>query len=387
MEIKNLAFLTLLAVSSANCELIKTDLFSYANLASLNSKVDILISADIEPSEFMFFYNDEQKSSVTIDLFKKMLDVKGLYLFNSNDFYYVDKKPDDNDTALKEIEELRYVKLTNNVKDEVAMLLNAYDKNATYIKSDNAVSFTATDKIYNEVTRYLELFDKPLNQVKFKLTISETNLKNVKERGSQINSLLQGITRGDFKYYINLITSPYSSQTNVISAKSDGFYGVLSFLESNGVTKIVSSPFLTARSQTEVYFSSVQNIPYLVQNSQTSATQTTTQNSYEYKDVGLKIWITPIILDNSIDFSLHLIIEDMLSQDTLTPITSKKELKSSYTLKRGDILILSGINKTTNVKQRNGIPILKDIFLLQYLFSIEQDQEVNSVVTLTIEAI
>jgi len=143
---------------------------------------------------------------------------------------------------------------------------------------------------------------------------------------------------------------------------------VLSFLESNGVTKIVSSPFLTARSQTEVYFSSVQNIPYLVQNSQTSATQTTTQNSYEYKDVGLKIWITPIILDNSIDFSLHLIIEDMLSQDTLTPITSKKELKSSYTLKRGDILIISGINKTTNVKQRNGIPILKDIFLLQYLF-------------------
>jgi hypothetical protein len=77
----------------------------------------------------------------------------------------------------------------------------------------------------------------------------------------------------------------------------------------------------------------------------------------------------------------------MLSQDTLTPITSKKELKSSYTLKRGDILILSGINKTTNVKQRNGIPILKDIFLLQYLFSIEQDQEINSVVTLTIEAI
>ena len=62
MKIKNLVFLTLLAVSSANCELIKTDLFSYANLASLNSKVDILISADIEPSEFMFFYNDEQKA-------------------------------------------------------------------------------------------------------------------------------------------------------------------------------------------------------------------------------------------------------------------------------------------------------------------------------------
>ena len=134
--------------------------------------------------------------------------------------------------------------------------------------------------------------------------------------------------------------------------------------------------------------STVQNIPYLVQNSQTSATQTTTQNSYEYKDVGLKVTLKPIILRDHIDFDLHLILEDLLSnQNTLTPTTSKKELKSSYSLKRGDILVLSGINKNTNQKQRNGIPILKDIFLLKYLFSVEQDQEINSVVTLTIQVI
>lgn len=132
----------------------------------------------------------------------------------------------------------------------------------------------------------------------------------------------------------------------------------------------------------------MQNIPYLVQNSQTSSTQTTTQNSYEYKDVGLKVILKPIILRDHIDFDLHLILEDLLSSsNTLTPTTSKKELKSSYSLKRGDILVLSGINKNTTQKQRNGIPILKDIFLLKYLFSVEQDQEINSVVTLTIQVI
>ena len=368
-------------------QLIKTDLFNYAELTSSLNNVDILISNDIEPSEFLFFYNDEEKQSITIELFKKMLDVKGLYLFNSGNFYYVDKKPTNDELETPGTEELRYVRLNNNVRESVQFLISLYDKNSTYIKSDNSLSFIANDKIYDEITRYLEYFDKPLDQVKFKLTISETNLKDIRENGSNINSLLKGISRSDFKFFINLITAPYSSETNVISSKSDGFYGVLSFLENNGVTKIVSSPFLTAKNHTEVYFSSVENIPYLVQNSQTSATQTTTQSNYEYKDVGLKIWITPVILKDTIDFDLHLIVEDLLSSNTLTPTTSKKELKSSYTLKRGDTLVLSGINKNTTSKQRNGIPILKDIYILKYLFSIEQDQQINSVVTLTIEVI
>ena len=377
--------LALLCSVRIKAELIKTDLFDFANLTSIANNVDILISNDIDPYEFTFFYNYEQRNSISLGLFKKMLEVKGLYLFESNGFYYVDAKLEANEVAPGN-EELRYIRLKSNVKDEVSFLLQTYDKNATYIKSDNAVSFLANDKIYNEVVKYLELFDRPLDQVKFKLVISETNLKDIKDKGTDIKSIL-GISRADFKFYINLITAPYSNDTNILSERSDNYYGILSFLENNGITKIVSSPFLTAKNHTEVYFSSVENIPYLVQNSQTSSTQTTTQNSYEYKDVGLKIWITPVIIGDQVDFDLHLIIEDILSSNSLTPTTSKKELKSSYTLRRGDTLVLSGINKNTSVSRRNGIPVLKDIFLLKYLFSIEQEQELSSVVTLSIQVL
>nr|DAO90307.1 MAG TPA: Type II secretion system protein [Inoviridae sp.] len=383
--LKTILTLALLCSVRIKAELIKTDLFDFANLTSIANNVDILISNDIDPYEFTFFYNDEQRNSISLGLFKKMLEVKGLYLFESNGFYYVDAKPEASE-GVPGNEELRYIRLKSNVKDEVSFLLQMYDKNATYIKSDNAVSFLANDKIYNEVVKYLELFDRPLDQVKFKLVISETNLKDIKDKGTDIKSIF-GISRPDFKFYINLITNPYSNDTNILSERSDNYYGILSFLENNGITKIVSSPFLTAKNHTEVYFSSVENIPYLVQNSQTSSTQTTTQNSYEYKDVGLKIWITPVIIGDQVDFDLHLIIEDILSSNSLTPTTSKKELKSSYTLRRGDTLVLSGINKSTSVSRRNGIPVLKDIFLLKYLFSIEQEQELSSVVTLSIQAL
>lgn len=78
-------------------------------------------------------------------------------------------------------------------------------------------------------------------------------------------------------------------------------------------------------------------------------------------------------------------MEDLLSNSNLTPVTSKKELKSSYTLKKGELLVLSGINKVTNTNYTSGIPYLKDIWFLGNLFKIQRKETNNSVLTLSIE--
>ncbi|HEC1792560.1 TPA: type II and III secretion system protein, partial [Campylobacter lari] len=170
-----------------------------------------------------------------------------------------------------------------------------------------------------------------------------------------------------------------------IEVDKKSFYSTLSFLENKGITKIVSNPFLVARSNSEVFFSSVQNIPFLKSTTQVSNTEVAQNSSYDYKDVGLQVRLKPLIIGNLVDFDLHLIVEDLISNNNLTPITSKKELKSSYTLKRGDLLVLSGINKQTNINYESGIPLLKDIWLLGYLFKIERNQVSNTVLTLSIE--
>ena len=100
----------------------------------------------------------------------------------------------------------------------------------------------------------------------------------------------------------------------------------------------------------------------------------------------MKVSITPTILKDHIDFDLDLVVEDILDETTLTPQTSKKELKSNYSINRGEILVLSGINKETAYEYRNGVPLLKDIPIIQYLFSIKQKVIQKSVITLTIEA-
>lgn len=376
---KKILILTLCIISFSKAEMIYTDLVNFAQLASISNNIAIVTDDSIDGNYYYFIYQHD--TNLTLSMFRKMLESKGLFFYKKDNFYYItDKKLPDYD--------LRRIDLSNYVVEDVRRIMANFELNATYSTTSNSVFFRADDVAYEQIKQAVASIDKPLEQVEFKLTITETNLKDIKDRGTKLQSLLKPLNHGDLAYYINLITSPYTTNSNVVRNDSEGFFGVLNFLDTNGLTKIISSPFLTAKNHTEVNFSAVQNIPYLVQNSQTSATQTTTQNSYEYKDVGLKITLKPVILKDHVDFDLHLILEDLLSSaNTLTPITSKKELKSSYSLKRGDILVLSGINKTTTQKQRNGIPILKDIFLLKYLFSVEQDQDINSVVTLTIQVI
>ena len=372
---------------------VKLNLLEFANLASVNSNTDILISDDINPNEFYFYTN--KGSRVSISHFRKAIEIKGLRLVRNSDFYYVENKALDNNGTLTPKAKLRYLELKNNTFDDVSKIIksttDSNDFNSTsskveYIKSTNSVVFKANDDDYNDIIDFAQRSDKRLEQVNFKLTILETNLNNAENIGTNLNSLADVVTRADFNYFVNLITMPYTAETNVVRDKKKGFYGVLNLLVKNDVTSVKQSPYLVAKNGTPVYFSSVKNILYLKNTSTYSNASTTTQNTYDYRDVGLKVSITPTILKDHIDFDLDLVVEDILDETTLTPQTSKKELKSNYSINKGEILVLSGINKETAYEYRNGIPLLKDIPIIQYLFSIKQKVIQKSVITLTIEA-
>ena len=390
---KKIILALVLLLSQLLASEVKLNLLEFANLASVNSNTDILISDDINPNEFYFYTN--KGSRVSISHFRKAIEIKGLRLVRNSDFYYVENKALDNNGTLTPKAKLRYLELKNNTFDDVSKIIksttDSNDFNSTsskveYIKSTNSVVFKANDDDYSDIIDFAQRSDKRLEQVNFKLTILETNLNNAENIGTNLNSLADVVTRADFNYFVNLITMPYTAETNVVRDKKKGFYGVLNLLVKNDVTSVKQSPYLVAKNGTPVYFSSVKNIPYLKNTSTYSNASTTTQNTYDYRDVGLKVSITPTILKDHIDFDLDLVVEDILDETTLTPQTSKKELKSNYSINKGEILVLSGINKETAYEYRNGIPLLKDIPIIQYLFSIKQKVIQKSVITLTIEA-
>ena len=371
----------------------KSNLLEFANIAANTNKTQILISGSLKPDDY-YFFTDQKQVNVTLSLFKKMVELQGLRFLKLDDFYFVDidkslnANSDFNSTSYEEPENLYYIKMQGNSFAELNAMLYQYDKNATYIAQDNAAVIKATEKQYSEILSYLPNFDnKIVEQIRFKITILETDLSDLRKRGTEVNSLLKAVDSKDFRFFFNMITVPYIENSNVITQAAD-FYGVLNFLDQNSITKIKSSPFVVAKSNSEVFFSSVKTIPFLKNTSTFNQYSTQSQNTYDYKDVGLTLKLRPVVVGSNIDVDLDLTFENLLANsDKLTPSTSKKQLKSSYRLKRGEIIVLSGINQDIETKGRTGIPLLKDIWLLKYLFSTETTDLSNSILTITIEIV
>lgn len=394
---KKILIVFFLASAALQAQIIKSNLIQFAELASSENKVEILVSGAISPDDFIFFTNS-QNPKITLSLFKKMVELQGLKFLKFDDFYFIDTQIENKDRILNNNvenlenlaipENLYYIKMNNNSFDELNSILGHYDKNATYIAQDNSAVFKATEKQYSEILSYLPSFDnKEKEQISFKITILETEINKLKERGTEINSLLNLADHNDFKLFFNMLTLPYTQTSNIIK-QTDKFYGVLQFLDKHEITKIKASPFLVAKNNTQVIFSSVRNVPFLSNTSTYQQAAVQTQNTYEYRDVGLKLSLKPVIVGDTIDVDLNLVYENLLSTgDSLTPKTSKKELKSNYRLKKGEIIILSGINQSTSIEVKKGIPILKDIPLLEYIFSTRNNELSDSILSISIEVL
>lgn len=392
---KKILIIAFLLVLVLKAQIVKSNLLQFADLASVENKTQILISGSIVPDDYIFF-TSSKNPKISLSLFKKMVELQGLRFLKLDDFYFIDNLTDNqknvvNDESLENPsinENLYYIKLFGNSFDELNSILSLYEKNATYISQDNSAVFKASEKQFSEIISYLPNFDtKEKEQVSFKITILETETNVLKERGTEINSLLELSEHKDFKLFFNMLTVPYTQSSNVIK-KSNEFYGVLQLLDKNDITKIKASPFLVAKNNTQVNFSSVKNLPFLSNTSTYTQSAVQTQNTYEYRDVGLKLTLKPVIVGDMIDVDLNLIYENLLSTgDSLTPKTSKKELKSNYRLKKGEIIVLSGINQSTNIEVKKGIPILKDIPILQYIFSTKNKELSESILSISIEVL
>jgi len=145
---------------------------------------------------------------------------------------------------------------------------------------------------------------------------------------------------------------------------------MLNFLQSNGASKILSSPKLLCLDNQESSIYVGQVAPF-----QTAAavnTSTTTQGAtYSYKDVGLTLTITPQIMDdNKVRLDIKNKLEDIIAtgEDGTLPTTTKREVTSTSIVNNGDEIVIAGLLKDKISKNVSKVPLLGDLPFLGALF-------------------
>jgi len=339
-------------------------LANFASSVATANNINIFIDEDLS-SENISFYIPTIKSAKTLfEAFKISVNKKGLNLVKKGNFYYLSKKK-------KYIVKNYAFNLSYNCSEDFKKYLDMLALKYVYFPSNNSFIVSCNYLQRENISKFLIRLDKQAKQVILKFIVLSYDDSIVRERGFQFGTVYKSLD-GTIQSAVNALIFPISTGDNIISSTS--FYNALKFLDTNNIINIDQYPYILVKNNNEFKFESVKNIPYLVNNTITDSTTVQNNNSYDYKDVGLKIKGKATIYEKFVTLDIELTIEDIInvSADEKTPSTNKRYLNSITNLKIGQVLLLSGIkqNKVENnhveIPFLSGMPYIGDMFKYKY---------------------
>ncbi len=167
---------------------------------------------------------------------------------------------------------------------------------------------------------------------------------------------------------------------------SHNFTLLVDLLESRGYLKILMNPTLTVVNGKTAKVSAMEHVPIdtiTMRRTDSDFLETKT----EYEDVIDSLEITPhVFADGYIGLETDIVLGARNTPDGVkqVPIITKKEITNEQNrIREGESLIIGGMRKTASFGVIRGIPVLKDIPLIGFLFSGE-DTEKRAVETIFI---
>jgi general secretion pathway protein D len=144
---------------------------------------------------------------------------------------------------------------------------------------------------------------------------------------------------------------------------------VLQAYQKDSDVSILSTPQLLTLNNEEAEINVGKNVPYITR-SDTSATATQVfGQSFEYKDVGIMMKITPNINeDQFVRLKIDQQVTKLTGEQTSTPTTLKRTAKTTVVIKDNETVVIGGLIDDTTSIDTQQVPCLGDIPLLGWLF-------------------
>lgn len=351
-------------------------LVDFIELVSTSNGVNIFVDEDLKKENISLFIPSSTDSQNLLFLFKNSLDKMGFTVSQFNDIYYLTKKRES-------IYFTYFIKLNNDSKDDVKEYLTFNTIKFQYIDSINSfIIFSLSDNI-NQIKYDINNIDSIKKQVTLKFTILEFNKDDLEQIG--LDTFNASSLSSDVKTVIQTLLNP--SQSNKLIFNSSNFYYSLKLFDEKKLLNVKQNPFVLVQHGKDFNFNAVTNMPFLSSKVVTQASNYSNQTNIDYKDVGLKINGKAFVFDSYVTVNLDLVIEDILSVVDNTPTTYKRQVKNITNLKKGEVLLLSGINQTKISNTDLKVPFLSSIPYLGEIFKYSSSSNINSSISIAVELV
>jgi general secretion pathway protein D len=145
---------------------------------------------------------------------------------------------------------------------------------------------------------------------------------------------------------------------------------VVQAYKTDSEVSILSTPQIMTLDNEEAEINVGSNVPYLTRQDTTSSTTSINYNSYEYRDVGVTLNITPHINEeNFVRLKISQQVTKVTSStNSTTPTTLKRTAKTTVVVKDKDTIVIGGLVGDSTQDNTYKVPLLGDIPLLGWLF-------------------
>jgi len=257
----------------------------------------------------------------------------------------------------------------------------------------NSLMIQAVSSDLNRLLALIEELDSPIPQILIEAHIVETNSETAKELGIQWGGKYREHgTWGDFvpsAWNYNAGTAAatsgsvnpnvgYESDFNIIPDEgllTLGFIGdrldlnmELTALQTEGNLNILSSPSITTLDNHEATIESGKDVPF--------QTVEDGEVNIEFKKAVLSLKVTPHVINgNKLKLKIETHKDELDFSKTVAgnPTIITKNAETNIVLSDGQTTVIGGLSKETSTNTKSGIPFLKDIPLVGWLFKGKKD--------------
>ena len=262
-------------------------------------------------------------------------------------------------------------------------------------KKASTITVRATAPVMDVMDRLIRANDRPRAEVVLDVQILEVNTQRLKRYGINLS-----------QYALNLLFSPELAppNTTAVSAPppfnlntiSQGVstndfylgvpYAVINFLEQDSTSRTLAKPQLRGAEGEKMTLNLGSQIPVISTVFGAAAAgglATTPTSSYNYKDVGVNLEITPTVTYDG-EVLLEISVENSALGQNIdvggqsAPSFTSRKVTSHLRLREGEPNLLAGLIRQDKIRSNNGVPGLAHIPGIKSLFTANEDSSTDT---------
>ena len=241
----------------------------------------------------------------------------------------------------------------------------------------NSLIIQASREDLKKVVDMIEKIDKPTPQILIEANIVEATSDTARSLGVQWGGRYANVANANAYSVESAVTAPL---TRTAAGSLSLFFGTvggsllemqLLALQNDGKLNILSRPSITTLDNQTAFTENGEKVPYVT-------TDAEGNREVKFEDAVLRLEITPHVIDGE-NIKMKIIVQkdevDTSRNVEGNPYIYKKQTDTTLIVKDGETIVISGLSKRRSTLSDSGVPGVKDIPLLGYLFKGEDKGE------------